>query len=128
MSTMHANPFANPKMLTLAELLELVRADTDLPAWRRSSVASSIRMTGRWFGLELSAFPANRAFLRKRFQALSPGATGASKKRLQNARHIQGSLFSIAVPIDSSRILATSEARISGNTSPPVPLASATAA
>ena len=80
-----AIPFADPEIQRLDFLLEKVKVDTDLPGWRRASVASSIRMTGEWLGLELAAVPAVNSFLTRRFQTLSPGVTGASKKRLQNA-------------------------------------------
>ncbi len=81
----HPIPFADPEILRLDSLLEKVQADTDLPDWRRASVACSIRMTGKWFGLELDVIPAVNSFLLRRFQELSPGVAGASKKRRQNA-------------------------------------------
>ncbi len=86
MSNKIANPFADPRLAPLADLLDSVLADPDLADWRRSGIASSIRKTGSWFGLDLHEIPANCSFLRRRFAALSPGAAGVSRKRLQNAR------------------------------------------
>ncbi len=80
------NPFADPDLPSLADLLSMVTNDAGLTSRRRVELASTIRKTASWFGLVLSEIPAAPAFLRVRFQRLSPGGVGVSRKRLQNVR------------------------------------------
>ena len=80
------NPFANPDLPSLADLLSMVTNDADFTPRRRAELASAIRKTASWFGLALSEIPAAPAFLRVRFQRLSPGGVGVSRKCLQNVR------------------------------------------
>ena len=81
----HPIPFVNREIPCLDVLLEMVQADSNLPPWRRASVTSSVRLTGKSTGLAPAEIPANRSFLVKRFKEFSLGAAGVSKKRLQNA-------------------------------------------
>ncbi len=80
------NPFADPDLPSPADLLSMVTNDAGLTSRRRAELASAIRKTASWFGLALSEIPAAPAFLRVRFQRLSPGGAGVSRKRLQNVR------------------------------------------
>ena len=48
------NPFANPDLPSLADLLNMVTNDADLTSRRRAELASAIRKTAAWFGHALS--------------------------------------------------------------------------
>ena len=85
--TSHAiNHLASPVLPTLAELLDMITADTGLSPRRRTDIASAIRKTSSWFDLSPSVIPATPSFLRGRFKRLSSGGLGVSKKRIQNVR------------------------------------------
>lgn len=80
------NAFADPALPSLADLIERVGADEDLPSRRRSDLRSSLRCIAEVLGLPPSAVPAGPTFLRERLGSVSAASAGVSRKRLQNAR------------------------------------------
>lgn len=77
---------STPPVLTVAELICLVEARTDLTQMRRRDLASDLAMAARLIGLPPSTLPADAAVLVPRLRAVHPIHAGISKGRLANIR------------------------------------------
>ena len=58
------NPFANPDVISLAELQKRIMANGVLDYPRKREMSSAINTVGAWFGLPLDMIPASATFLR----------------------------------------------------------------
>jgi len=80
------NPFMNDDQMTLADVLDLIAADTELKPQRRRNLCSAIRVLGRLMNRDLTYLPANAGFYRKMFRGLHPEHCGLSKSRIANIK------------------------------------------
>lgn len=80
------NPFIDPGHPTMADLVAVISADTELDDTRRRNVASSIRRFCAALGYELTGVPANYWYFRERLKRFHPLAVGIKKKRWQTIK------------------------------------------
>ncbi|SDK65034.1 tyrosine-type recombinase/integrase [Aliiruegeria lutimaris] len=83
-----ANPFADPTIPTLEEVLDRIAADDRLTKAEKTARTSAIRTAGRAIGLPLSAIPAHPAFLRKKLASVVPARVGLRITSWRNAKSI----------------------------------------
>lgn len=77
------NHFADPSLISFAELQKLVWDNDTLPFPRRREIASAINTVAVWFNLPLDMIPASTIFLRNRFKHVHPAHVSVSKRRIQ---------------------------------------------
>lgn len=82
------NPFADPLVLSFAELRQRVLINDTLPYARRREIASAINTAAAWFNLPLDMVPASASFLRDKFKHVHPGHVNVSRRRIQNVRSL----------------------------------------
>jgi integrase len=82
------NPFADPSLISFAELQKQVLVNDSLSFPRRREMASAINTVSAWFNLPLNMIPASASFLRDKFQHVHPAHVNASKRRIQNVRSL----------------------------------------
>jgi site-specific recombinase XerD len=87
------NPFANPDVISLAELQKRIMANGVLDYPRKREMSSAINTVGAWFGLPLDMIPASATFLRDKFEHVHPAHVNVSKRRVQNVRSLVMSAF-----------------------------------
>jgi len=80
------NPFMNEDQMTLADVLELIEVDADLPVQRRRNLCSSIRTLGKMMGKSLSYLPAYPGYYRSFFKGLHPEHCDLSRSRIGNIK------------------------------------------
>jgi integrase len=80
------NPFVDPDQSTMADLVAVISADTELDDTRRRNVTSSIRRFCATLGYELTEVPANHGYFRERLKRFHPLAAGIKKKRWQTIK------------------------------------------
>ena len=82
------NPFANPSLISFAELQQKIWVNDELSYPRRREIASAINTVATWFKLPLDLIPASTSFLRDRFKHVHPAHVNVSKRRIQNVRSL----------------------------------------
>ena len=82
------NPFADPSLISFAELQQKVWVNDELSYPRRREIASAINTVAAWFKLPLDMIPASTSFLRDRFKHVHPAHVSVSKRRIQNVRSL----------------------------------------
>lgn len=82
------NHFADPSLISFAELQKLVWDNDTLSFPRRREIASAINTIAVWFNLPLDMIPASTVFLRDRFKNVHPAHVSVSKRRIQNVRSL----------------------------------------
>ena len=82
------NPFANPSLISFAELQQKIWVNDELSYPRRREIASAINTVATWFKLPLDLIPASTSFLRDRFKHVHPAHVNISKRRIQNVRSL----------------------------------------
>jgi len=82
------NPFADPSLISFAELKKQILVNDSLSFPRRREMASAINTVSAWFNLPLDMIPASASFLRDRFHHVHPAHVNASKRRIQNVRSL----------------------------------------
>lgn len=80
------NQFARKDSPTLADVIESIKADSDLSKSKQTSLIKGIQTACRWFEKEPADVIAHPMNIRPRFVRLSPGGLGVSNKRIQNVR------------------------------------------
>ena len=81
-------PFADPSLISFAEMQQKVWANDELSYPRRREIASAINTVAGWFKLPLDMIPASTSFLRERFKHVHPAHVNVSKRRIQNVRSL----------------------------------------
>ncbi len=87
------SPFANPDVISLAELQKRIMANGVLAYPRKREMSSAINTVAAWFGLPLDMIPASATFLRDKFEHVHPAHVNVSKRRVQNVRSLVMSAF-----------------------------------
>jgi hypothetical protein len=87
------NPFADPDVISLAELQKRIMANGVVAYPRKREMSSAINTVGVWFGLPLDMIPASATFLRDKFEHVHPSQMNVSKRRVQNVRSLVMSAF-----------------------------------
>ena len=82
------NPFADPSLVSFAELQQKIWVNDELSYPRRREIASAINTVATWFKLPLDMIPASTSFLRDRFRHVHPAHVNVSKRRIQNVRSL----------------------------------------
>ena len=82
------NPFADPSLISFAEMQQKVWANEKLSYPRRREIASAINTVAGWFKLPLDMIPASTSFLRDRFKHVHPTHVNVSRRRIQNVRSL----------------------------------------
>lgn len=82
------NPFADPAIPTLAQVLDAVSSSPDLSKTERTARYSAIRTVGRALDLPLSAIVAHPKFLGKKLATVVPARVGLKKGSWANAKSI----------------------------------------
>jgi integrase len=82
------NPFADPAIPTLEDILQRIGADKRLTTAEKTARTSAIRTVGRAFDLPLSAIPAHPAYLRKKLASVVPARVGLKVTSWRNAKSI----------------------------------------
>ncbi len=82
------NPFADPSLISFAELQQKVWVNDELSYPRRREIASAINTVATWFKLPLDMIPASTRFLRDRLKHVHPSHVNVSKRRMQNVRSL----------------------------------------
>ena len=85
---MAANPFADPDVPTLAEVLRRVQADEHLPPARKRELASAIHTAARGLHRTPEEIPGSPAFLRRALARHSAAEFGVGHGRLRNIRSL----------------------------------------
>ena len=78
------NPFADPSLISFAELQAKVLVNDTLSYPRRREMASAINTVAAWFNLPPDMVPASTSFLRDRLRHVHPAHVNVSKRRIQN--------------------------------------------
>lgn len=101
------NPFIDPGHPTMADLVAVISADTELTDSRRRNVTSSIRRFCAALDYDLTGVPANYWYYRERLKRFHPLAAGIKKKRWQTIKSDVGFAFKRAgITAGQSRPLA----------------------
>jgi integrase len=87
------NPFADPAIISLAELQKRIMANAVLAYPRKREISSALNTVGVWFGLPLQMIPASASFLRRKFKRIHPSHVNVSKRRVQNVKSLVMSAF-----------------------------------
>jgi len=82
------NPFADPAIPTMANLLDIILAHEAIDLRQRREIASAIRVLEHWFNRPLAAMPASADYLRRRFEGFHHEHAGIGHKRVQNVRSL----------------------------------------
>ena len=82
------NPFADPSLISFAELQQKIWINDRLSYARRREISSAINTVAAWFNLPLDMIPASTSFLRDRFNHVHPNHVNVSKRRIQNVRSL----------------------------------------
>lgn len=85
---MAANPFADPDVPTLAEVLRRVQADEHLPPARKRELASAIHTAARGLHRTPEEIPGSPAFLRRALARHSAAEFGVGHGRFRNIRSL----------------------------------------
>ncbi len=85
-SQSNSNPFADPAIPTLEEVLDRITADDRLTKAEKTARTSAIRTVGRAFGLPPSAIPAHPAYLRKKLASVVPARVGLKVTSWRNSK------------------------------------------
>ncbi len=80
------NEVASEDSTTLEDVIGLLRKDSLLSQPDRDEAIRNIRTACKWFGFEPGDVIAHPMNIRPRFNRLSPGGLGVSRKRIQNVR------------------------------------------
>ena len=89
------NPFADPSLISFAELQQKVWENDTLSYPRRREISSAINTVAAWFNLPLDMIPASTSFLRDRFNHVHPTHVNVSKRRIQNVRSLIMAAFRV---------------------------------
>ena len=95
-TTADTNPFANPNVISLAQLKERVEADHSVGLFKRREVCSTIATIAKWLDLPPEMIPAAMSYLRPLLGRLHPIQLGISERRIQNVKSLLLSAFRIA--------------------------------
>jgi hypothetical protein len=87
-SMSNQNPFADPSVISFADLRERILQNDALSFPRRREIASAINTAASWFSLPLEMVPASASFLRDRFKHVHPAKVNVSRRRIQNVRSL----------------------------------------
>lgn len=87
------NPFADPCLISFAELQQKIWINDRLSYPRRREISSAINAVAAWFNLPLDMIPASTSFLRDRFNHIHPDHVNVSKRRIQNVRSLVMAAF-----------------------------------
>ena len=87
-SMSNQNPFADPSVISFADLRERILQNDALNFPRRREIASAINTAANWFSLPLEMVPASASFLRDRFKHVHPAKVNVSRRRIQNVRSL----------------------------------------
>ena len=82
------NPFADPSVISFADLRARILENDALSFPRRREIASAINAAASWFSLPLEMVPASASFLRDRFKHVHPAKVNVSRRRIQNVRSL----------------------------------------
>jgi hypothetical protein len=80
------NQFADPTLLTFADLATNIENAEDLSAARKAAIRSAISTAARWFIMPPSAIPAHPEFLRRLFAGFASAGAGVTAKRVSNVK------------------------------------------
>jgi integrase len=92
--------FAAPATPTLADLLDRL-AVADLPARRRTEMASAVRVVARALGVTPADVPAHPGYLRQRLATLNPISVGIAPRRWANVLSLLRRALEIALVVRS---------------------------
>ena len=84
------NPFADPRAMTFADVIDRIEADHKLPLRSRRNWTWALRAMARAIGKEPTAVPAHPEFLRKTLDRAAPASVGLSRAAWNNARSLTG--------------------------------------
>lgn len=84
------NPFADPTLPTLADLLARIQAEEALPLRARQNWCWALRAVSRAVGRDPTAVPGHPKFLRKLLDRAAPASLGMSRAGWNNARSLMG--------------------------------------
>jgi hypothetical protein len=102
------NPFADPQLLSLADLLDRLRLDRELPATRRQNMMWALKTIARVTNKEPADIVAHPEFLRIVLKEAAPESIGLSRAAWNNARSLLGkSVNSLATTTPFSLSTAT---------------------
>ncbi len=87
------NPFADPYLISFAELQKKIWINDGLSYPRRREISSAINTVATWFNLSLDMIPASTSFLRDRFNHVHHDHVNVSKRRIQNVRSLMMAAF-----------------------------------
>ncbi len=92
-SSLSRNPFADPTLLTFADLIVRVEGDEKLSLKTRQNWAWALRTVARAVGKEPAAIPAHPEFLRKVLDRAAPASLGITRATWNNARSLSGKVL-----------------------------------
>jgi integrase len=84
------NPFADPSIPSLADLIARIEAAKGLPLRTRQNWVWALRAIARAAGDELAAVPAHPEFLRTVLERAAPASLGMTRAAWNNARSLAG--------------------------------------
>jgi hypothetical protein len=93
------NPFADPTLPTLADLLARIQAEEALPLRTRQNWCWALRAVSRAVGRDPTAVPGHPKFLRKLLDRAAPASLGMSRAGWNNARSLMGKALKWAASI-----------------------------
>ena len=96
LSLQSRNPFADPGDPSLADLVERIRVDDDLPVRTKQNWSWALRTASRAIGKEPAAVPAHPKFLRAALERAAPDAIGISRSAWNNCRSLCGKVLNWA--------------------------------
>ena len=82
------NHFADPAILSFAQLKERLEQDSNLSARKQREMISAINTTAKWLNLPAEMIPASAQFLRGKFQDIHPAHHHVTKRRVQNIKSL----------------------------------------
>jgi integrase len=108
MSSLQSSRPAPPaRTLTLADVIQGIRHDENLPARRRHDLVSACNTAARVLGHGLAAIPADPILLRRRLAEASPRAARVDRRHWNNARSLIGQAVKTLVPVAPARRINT---------------------
>lgn len=87
------NPFADPAIPTLANVLAHIPLMTGISKREKTERATAIRTVAKAIGLPLSAIPAHPGFLRMKIADVAPARVGLRKGSWSNAKSLLGKVL-----------------------------------
>ena len=87
------NPFANPNLPSLAELLDRLKQDQELPATKRQNWIWALKVVARAVGKEPADIVAHPEFLRVVMKDAAPESIGLRRAAWNNARSLLGKVL-----------------------------------